>query len=152
MDWIRKLKPGVNKFWLDLLSGLMWSGVGIFLISLTREWVPFEGLGIVLAVRFAGVLLGLAIWYWGFSRLAKRNIIRIEAIASDKPCVFAFQGWTSYPLVAVMISLGIFMRVYSPIPKWVLAIGYVGIGQGLFLSSLYYYQHLWTGNDPGGTN
>jgi hypothetical protein len=41
-----------------------------------------------------------------------------------------------------MISLGIFLREYSPIPKPVLAILYLAIGGGLFLSSFLYYKHL----------
>jgi hypothetical protein len=41
-----------------------------------------------------------------------------------------------------MISLGIYLRVYSPIPKPALAIFYIGIGGSLFLSSLHYYARV----------
>lgn len=43
----------------------------------------------------------------------------------------------------VMISLGIFLRLYSPIPKPLLAVMYIGIGGSLFLASLHYYKHIW---------
>lgn len=93
-------------------------------------------------MTFAGVLLASAIFYFGFSKLAKKNIQRVTDMAGDKICIFAFQEWTSYPLVVVMIGLGLSLRNLLPIPKPYLAILYIGIGGGLFLSSLYYYKHL----------
>jgi hypothetical protein len=42
-----------------------------------------------------------------------------------------------------MISLGIFLRKYSPIPKPLLAILYIGIGGGLFFSSYWYFHTLY---------
>jgi len=91
-----------------------------------------------------GMVFAISIYAFGFSKLAKKNIDRIDAIDCDKPCIFAFQEWTSYPLIAVMISLGIFLRVYSPIPKIYLAAMYIGIGGSLFLASLHYYYRVFT--------
>ena len=96
----------------------------------------------------AGILLAAAICLFGFSKLAHRNIDRIQALESEKVCLFAFQSWTSYPLVAFMVSLGIYLRVYSPFPKPLLAILYIGIGGGLFLSSLSYFAHILRGHHP----
>ncbi len=93
-------------------------------------------------MTLAGVLLASAIYYFGFSKLAKKNIHRITGMAGDKICIFAFQEWTSYPLIVVMVGLGLSLRNLLPIPKPYLAILYIGIGGGLFLSSLYYYKHL----------
>jgi hypothetical protein len=66
----------------------------------------------------------------------------------DTPCLFAFQQWYSYPLVLCMIALGITLRKYTPIPKPLLGILYSGIGGGLGLASLYYYQAIL--RDLGG--
>ena len=93
-------------------------------------------------MTLAGALLASAIFYFGFSKLAKKNIQRINDMVGDKICIFAFQEWKSYPLVVVMIGLGISLRKFFPIPKPYLSILYIGIGGGLFLSSLYYYKHL----------
>jgi len=93
-------------------------------------------------MTLAGVLLASAIYFFGFSKLAKKNIQRLTDMAGDKICIFAFQEWTSYPLVVVMIGLGISLRNFLPIPKPYLASLYIGIGGGLFLSSLYYYLYL----------
>ena len=69
--------------------------------------------------------------------LAKKNIHRIQMLP-DKACIFAFQEWTSYPLVAVMIIMGFLLR-HSSIPKILLAPMYIGIGGGLIIASLQYY-------------
>jgi hypothetical protein len=141
-----KLKPGVPKFWLYLTAGLMWSGVGLYLMSLTGEWIaPVAKFYAVLIIAL-GILLGALIYAFGFSKFADKNIRRIESISSQRPCLFAFQEWTSYPLVIFMISLGIFLRIYSPIPKSWLASMYIGIGFSLFLASSRYYKKLWVSN------
>ena len=140
MDLFQKLKPGVSKIWLHLTAALMWSSVGIYLNTLAYEWLVPIPIKQALIFAFFGIVLAMAIYKFGFSKLAKENIHRIEALVSEKPCWFAFQKWTSYPLIAFMIALGIALREYSPIPKPYLAAMYIGIGGGLFLSSLLYYS------------
>ena len=112
------------------------------LCNLAYGWLLPVGFPQVLWMTLVGVLLALAIFHFGFSKLAKKNIQRITAMAGDKICIFAFQEWTSYPLIVVMIGLGLSLRNLLPIPKPYLAILYIGIGGGLFLSSLYYYKPL----------
>ena len=138
-----KMKPGAPKFILHLTAGVMWSGVGLYLVSLTRDWITPVAKPLIVLIITSGIILGIAIYAFGFSKFANKNIQRIDSISSPKPCLFAFQEWTSYPLVAFMISLGIFLRVYSPIPKTWLAGMYIGIGFSLFLASTHYYKHIW---------
>jgi hypothetical protein len=76
-----------------------------------------------------------------FRRFADQNIIRINGLTGERICIFAFQRWTNYPLVLIMISMGIILRLYSPIPKPYLAILSLGIGSSLFLASLRYYRY-----------
>ncbi len=75
-----------------------------------------------------------------FRRFVDQNIIRINGLTGEKTYIFAFQRWTSYPLVLVMISLGVILRLYSPIPKPYPAVLYLGIGSSLFLASISYYR------------
>ena len=140
MDWIEKLKPGAPKNWLQLVAGLIWSGVGIYLISLAWEWIFTPRVTSPWIYLFAGFILASLIYFFGFSRLARKNSQRIENHPVDKPCLFAFQEWHSYLLVLVMIGLGIGLRKFSPIPKPLLGIMYLGIGGGLGSASLHYYQ------------
>jgi hypothetical protein len=139
---LERLKPAAGKPWLIVTAGIMWSGVGLMLCNLAYGWLLPVAFPPVLWMTFAGVLLASVIFYFGFSKLAKKNIQRITAMAGDKICIFAFQEWTSYPLIVIMIGLGLSLRILLPIPKPYLAIAYIGIGGGLFLSSLSYYKHL----------
>lgn len=143
MDLLYKLKPAAKKMWLQLLAGLMWSGVGLMLVRIAWRWLIEVELTTEVLLLIAGLALAAAIYFWGFSKLAGKNIRRIQAIPNQKPCLFAFQAWTSYPLVAVMIAMGIYLRMYSSFPHPLLAIAYLGLGGGLFGSSLHYYAHLF---------
>jgi hypothetical protein len=137
-----KWTPATKKIWLHLTAGIMWSGVGIMLTAFAVTWFGLVHSWTVLLFVSAGLLLGAAIYFFGFSRLASKNVQRIIAIPKERVCLFAFQKWTSYPLVLVMVSLGIYLRRYSPIPKPDLGILYLGLGASLFASSLHYYAQV----------
>jgi hypothetical protein len=142
MTLIQKITPAVKKTWLYLLSGISWSAIGLYLISMTPDWLSLVSITGSIWRAALGALLAFAIFKFGFTRFAQSNITRIRDKDQEKMCVFGFQKWTSYPLVVVMISLGIFLRKFSPAPKPMLAILYIGIGGGLFLSSYWYYKSL----------
>jgi len=140
--FLKKLKPAVPKVWLYATAGLMWTAVGVFLNSLAYGWLQPVKWSYALPLALAGAALAFTIYYFGFSNLAEKNIRRIHAITNEKICFFAFQRWHSYPMVAFFISLGIFLRKYSPIPKPYLATMYIGIGGSLFLASFHYYKKI----------
>jgi hypothetical protein len=140
---LQKFNPVVKKIWLQTLAGIVWTAVGILLSSYALIWLKLADNRFRGAIFTAGLILAAAVYYWGFSKLAKNNIHRIEAYINEKVCLFAFQKWSSYPLVLFMISLGIYLRKYSPFPKQLLAVIYLGIGGGLFLSSLHYHNHIY---------
>lgn len=137
-----KLKPAVNRKFLLLVAGILWSSVGVLLNWIALKWINnFDQIQIV-ATYIVGVLAGFNIAYWGFRNLAKINSLRILGYP-EKVCVFAFQRWQMYFLVVFMMSLGIFMRSTTLIPKFLLAPMYVAIGFGLFISSFVYYKYLF---------
>jgi hypothetical protein len=136
-DWFTQYKPGVQRWVHSLLSGLMWSGVGIMLCSMTPEWLSVSPAGTAVLLGGAGLILSLVIYRFGFSRIAARNLDRISQM-EGRVCVFAFQEWKSYLTILIMIILGRMLRL-SPFPKQALAVLYIGIGGGLFFSSLVYY-------------
>ena len=143
MEWIKKLKPGLPKNWLLLIAGLMWTGVGIFLISLAWEWIFNSSVNTHWIYWLPGLFLAGLIYYFGFSRLAVKNSHRIQNLSTERPCLFAFQEWHSYPLVLFMIALGITLRNFTPIPKPLLGILYIGIGGGLGSASIHYYLDIF---------
>jgi hypothetical protein len=138
-----KWVPATKKIWLHLTAGIMWSGVGIMLTVFAVTWLGLVHSWTVLLLISAGLLLAAAIYFFGFSKLASKNVQRIIAIPKERVCLFAFQKWTSYPLVLVMVAMGIYLRRYSPIPKPDLAILYLGLGTSLFVSSIQYYVQVF---------
>ncbi|PKO13357.1 MAG: hypothetical protein CVU39_19325 [Chloroflexi bacterium HGW-Chloroflexi-10] len=140
--FLSKFKPAVRKVWLHFSAGLVWFGVGLMLIGFASRWLKPVIFSTMLLLVTAGLLLAIGIYFFGFSKLAKKNIKRISGLEGENVCLFAFQGWTSYPLVLFMIFLGIYLRTYSPFPKFLLAILYLGIGGGLLFASLHYFKNI----------
>lgn len=140
--FLYRYKPGVVKAWLYFSAGMVWLGAGIMLIWFASRWLKLVSLPTSILLILTGIALATGIYVFGFSKLAKKNIRRIYTLAGERICLFAFQEWKSYPLVFFMIALGIYLRVYSPIPKPLLAVLYLGIGGGLSSSSLRYFMQM----------
>ncbi len=136
-----KLKPAVPQRWLLILAGLVWTVVGVGLGRMALVWLAEEKISLSLLLGLCGLALGLVIYRFKFSRLARMNIERI-CRSGERPCIFAFQAWYTYPLIGLMIAFGIFLR-HSSIPHSVLAVLYTAIGTALFAGSLQYYHRLF---------
>ncbi len=139
MMTLRSLKPAVSKSWLIAIAGFMWTGVGAMLCRLAYHW--FVAIHTSVAIMLLGAVMAFAAYHFGFSKIAQRNIRRL-CLLTEKTCVFAFQTWKGYLVIAFMIMLGAILRS-SPVPKSYLAIVYTTIGGALFLSSFHYYDLLW---------
>jgi hypothetical protein len=137
----RKCTPAVSRYWLFLLAGVIWSGVGIGLCLAACVWFsemhwPENGI-----LALLGFLLGTAVYRFGFSKIAGKNSSRI-AERPGEVCLFAFQPWRSYLLIVMMMLLGYVLR-HSNLPRPIVALIYMTIGTGLtFSSSLYYLRFL----------
>jgi hypothetical protein len=137
------LRPAVHKKWLIFASAIMWSGVGVLLNWIATKWLPeFEQWQIIFTYSL-GILAGLIIAKFGFSKLAAKNRDRIMGYP-EKVCAFAFQRWQMYILILFMMGMGIFMRTSGLIPKFLLAPVYVGIGLALFIGSFVYYKNFFS--------
>jgi hypothetical protein len=136
------IKPAVGKFWLYSAAALAWSAVGVYLDFLAVGWLSEVSTIIRIILILCGFALAAAIYLVMFKRFADQNIARIQAMTGERVCFFAFQRWTSYPLVVIMMSMGIYLRVYSPIPKPYLSILYIGIGSSLIIASFRYFRQL----------
>ncbi len=139
---IQKYKPEIDKRWLLLIAGMMWSGVGVLLNLIALKWIKTFNLSESLFSFTGGPLLGFMIAWFGFKKIVYKNINRIKSYP-QRVCLFAFQEWRIYILIIVMMSLGVFLRSTSFIPKIILAPAYIGIGIALFFSSFLYYMVLY---------
>ncbi|HSO77241.1 MAG TPA: hypothetical protein VLQ76_01620, partial [Bacteroidales bacterium] len=117
-------------------AGFMWMGVGIMLCEMAFRWLVASQQPLPFAV--AGIATGIAVYRFGFVKIAQKNINRIEELPG-KRCFFSFMTFRSYLLVIVMMTLGITLR-HSAIPREWLSVLYNGIGIGLALSSFRYFK------------
>jgi hypothetical protein len=135
---IKEITPMVDKKILILLSGLMWVGVGVMLISYAVSWLSLCSGREQLFFYAVGFLAAMPIHHFGFLKIADKNINRLLDL-TEKKCVFSFMTWRSYIIVLIMVSMGLALR-HSSLPKQYLSILYDGIGLGLFLSGIRYLR------------
>jgi len=134
-------KPAVSRRSLFLLAGVVWSCAGVVLIRFAVRWLSaYPGPSVLTLLSFgAGIVLGSLIALCGFRHIARNNIRRIFQLP-EKSCLFAFQKWQGYLLVAFMMSLGMFVRHSQLLHPLLLAAMYTGIGSALLGTSFLYYE------------
>jgi len=135
-------KPAVPKYILLILSGLLWAFAGFMLLNFAYSWLTDKNTSLPFIFATSGLVLGLLIHFFGFSRVVSKNLKRIAQMP-EKPCIFGFMSWKSYFLIIFMMSLGITLRL-SPIPKPYLSIIYTGIGSALIFSGSRYFALLFS--------
>lgn len=138
MEDIDKYKPAVPKKVLLILAGLVWECVGIMLLILAFSWLSTTSHTELYAFSGAGILLALLVHHFGFLRIVDKNLERILQMKGKK-CLFSFFPRNSYPVIAVMVLIGVILR-HSMIQKTYLATLYIGIGLALILSSVRYLR------------
>ena len=138
---LQRLNPAVTIHWHLALAGLIWGVVGAMLCRLALSWLASVRFDLAMTLEAFGLLLALIAYWFGFSKIARKNITRLNGI-SGKTCIFSFQTWKSYLTIAVMIVLGILVR-RSSIAREYLSVVYNTIGGALFLGGLQYYRNLW---------
>jgi hypothetical protein len=136
-------KPAINRKYLFIISGLLWTAVGLMLLRFAYSWLLNVGEGQCIGFGVLGMALGVTISVFGLSKIARKNIKRIHRLP-EKPCLFAFQAWKNYLTIALMISMGIFLRTHSFLPKPYLAIVYIAMGSALVFASRSYFQEYGT--------
>jgi hypothetical protein len=132
--------PEVNRKTLLLLAGVVWTGVGLALCALAIYWLSVTPGNWILPL-FTGIIVGMLVYYFGFLRLVKKNTDRIytQAPGKNKVCLFAFQSWSSYVIIIVMMAVGYILRHFVVSRLYLVPI-YLAIGLGLFLASFHYYS------------
>jgi hypothetical protein len=70
---LKRLKPGVSKYWLITVAGLMWSTTGVMLCRLAYRWViPIRWNGAIL-LGLISILLASAAYRFGFSKSVRER-------------------------------------------------------------------------------
>jgi hypothetical protein len=110
------------------------------LIVLAAGWVAAARRVPGAAAFLGGLTTAVVAHRYLFSRLVERNVARIAA-GPERPCLFSFQAFRSWVLVAGMVTLG-FVLKHSAISRTALASVYFAVGGALLLGSVRYYRAL----------
>ena len=138
--FLRRFNPAIPLTWLLAIAGLIWTGVGVMLCIYAFTWLTRPFSIVALALGLLGITISIAANRYQFSKLALKNIDRI-LVYPGRACVFAFQAWKGYAIIAIMVTGGILLR-HSAIPRAILAVPYSAIGGALLLASGNYYVRL----------
>ncbi len=140
-----RLKPDVDRRWLFGIAGLVWSLAGVILLVRTVIWLLGFSVPLAAAAGVAGALGAGVVTRYMFRKIVTRNVERIDS-GPDRACVFAFQEWKSYAMMALMIGMGVTLRHYAA-PRSALAVGlaivYETMGGALLLASVVYHRRFF---------
>jgi len=138
---LSRLKPGVKKQTHLLLAAILWTGVGILLLTKgAYRIVQVKDYGWIITVTalIAGTLKSLYV----LDRSASRSIGRIMEF-DDGTCLGAVYSIKTWLLVMVMMGTGIILR-NSSLPMGLLCFIYFTIGWGLLFSSRLAWKQWFT--------
>ncbi len=113
-----------------LLAALLWSGIGLML--LTRGVLALSGSGREIWLGLA-VLLGTIKSRLVLDRVVLKNMARLRGLDGDR-CIGGVYSIKTWLLVAGMIVMGRLLRA-SPLPIWLIGLIYATVGWALFWSS-----------------
>lgn len=132
MSLLEALKPGVPRRALFFVASFVWGIAGLILCI--RGWIVMaQGSSTVLPL--ADGAAGALFYYFMFARIPAKHIQRISAIPHQLPCAFSFLDWRGYAIMALMISLGMTLRMSGIVPPRILGSVYIVMGVALLLSS-----------------
>jgi hypothetical protein len=137
-ELLKRCRPVASPYSRLLIAGTVWFVVGIALVIVACYWFSISAWPLNLVLAAGSLGMGFAVFSFGFSRIARKNIARIGT-QSDFACLFAFQSWRSYLLILLMMVLGYTIR-HLPIPKYIDAIIYFTMGSALAFGSSLYFQ------------
>ena len=127
---LKRFTPGVDKRVHLLLSALLWTAVGLWLLVRGGLWLQSaDSLWLFIPAMLLGSVKSLLI----LDRTANKGIQRILRF-NGTACVGAVYSVRTWLLVMAMMAMGYLLR-QSGIPKAVLGTLYVTIGWALVLSS-----------------
>ena len=135
---LQSCKPSVRRRWLVFAAGVVWLAVGIGLTAVACFWLSRSTWLLRLVIGSISLVLGLIVYFFGFSRIVRKNLARIGA-KPEVVCLFAFQGWRSYFLILAMMVMGYTIR-HLPVPKDIDAMVYFTMGSALICGSSLYFR------------
>lgn len=140
MQLIKFLKPQIPKRYLLFVAALMWTVAGGVLFFRACA-VLYSSADSPYAEVLACITAGLLFYYFVFSKISQKHIVRIVKMPVEQPSVFAFFNAKSYLMMLVMIGMGVTLRATGIIPAPYLALLYGTMAVPLTMSAFRFYYY-----------
>ncbi len=121
---------------LLLVAGLVWCMAGIQVLKIGIQ--SYE-IGMTFWRLLCSVLIFLVFWFLVFGKLVKKHTKRILSYQNKKKCIIHFFDKKSFWMMAVMMTLGILLRVTHLVPMVGIAVFYSGLGMALTLAGIAFF-------------
>lgn len=131
-SWLETYKPVASSRLQLLLAGVIWSTVGMGLISVGTYWVVGTSDHII-GLLAISLCLGLGKSLLVLDRVARRIIKRIE-LRGEGRCLASFYSLRVWVLVIIMMLMGRILRG-AGISYSLLGLIYAAVGTSLLMSS-----------------
>ena len=138
INFLEKIKPGVQKRTLLLIAGCAWTIAGVILIFRSLLWLIGANHHLTMEIGM-GIVLGILFYILLFARISKKHITRITLIRIDNPCFFSFFNFRSYLLMAIMISGGITLRLSGLVNPEIIYTFFLCMGIPLLVSAWRFF-------------
>lgn len=148
-NYLLKLKPSVPRRWLFFIAAAVWGFAAYRVLMLALKFAPDAPFPLWEVIVLG--LLGFAVFFnFVFLRVSRKYIRRIACMKQENPCFFAFFGWKSYLLIAVMASMGILFARFHLMPMFLQGIFYIALGGSLLMSAVMFLNAgiLYRGKRP----
>ncbi len=136
---LHKMKPIVDRSWLFIVAGLMWTAVGLMLLWRAFGWLLAASH--TMPLFLLGMGIALLSYHFMFTNTVRKNIARLHTLP-ERTGLLAFNSARGYGIIVIMIALGIGLR-HSSLDRSLLAVLYTAMGGALFLASFHFYGQVW---------
>lgn len=137
------MKHGVSKQVLLIVAGLVWiiAGVNILRIGIITWDVNTD---IWLFKVCEATVVFLLFFILVFRKLYYKHTKRIESKTSDNNCPFAFFDIKGWIVMAVMITIGIVVRMFHLLPDSFISVFYTGLSIALIYTGVLFVRYWWS--------
>jgi hypothetical protein len=118
---------------LILVAALVWflAGAGVASVGVTASEAPWT-----LSIA-GGALVVYALFLVMFLMISRKHIRRILGFDEKLTNLFKFFDAQSYILLAVMVVIGVAVRLSGLVPDFAIALFYTGLGFALVTAAIY---------------
>lgn len=128
----------IKKQNLLFLAGLIWLIAGINILKIGI--VSYKGYINILNIALS-ILVFCLFWFMIFFKLVKKHTLRISLYEEERQFFLKFFDKKSFIIMAVMMTLGISLRVFHLVPTVFIAVFYTGLGSALTLAGILFFYN-----------